>query len=346
MSSSDLFSTGDSILGFRIFSDIRVQDVEFNTMDGILNLNKPRDLTSFDIVARVKRITGERHTGHAGTLDPLATGVLPICLGKATRIIEYLFNETKTYRTKCELGVATDSYDSTGQVIKTADASGITRERVEAVLTAFRGPIFQTPPMFSALKHKGIPLYKLAREGVEVERKSRPVQIDKLEIIDWQPPFFSLEVVCGKGTYIRSLAHDIGEQLGCGAVMTELVRTRVGPFSLEESITLEQLAETVGKGYAERYLYPQDYALQSFDALVVNHEQQCLLIHGMPISMPNSKEVKPASLSRVYNEDGAFIGMVKYDAGNQRWQPHKIFLQDCCHQKSSEPEQVETDKLL
>jgi tRNA pseudouridine55 synthase len=328
------------------FSDIRVQDVDFQTMDGILNLNKPRDLTSFDIVARVKRITGERRTGHAGTLDPLATGVLPICLGKATRIIEYLFNETKTYRTRSELGISTDSYDSTGQIIKTADASGITRERVEAALTAFRGSILQTPPMYSALKYKGTPLYKLARNGIEIERKDRPVQIDKLEITDWQPPFFSLEVVCGKGTYIRSLARDIGEKLGCGAVMTELVRTRVGPFSLEESITLEQLEESVEKGFAERYMYPPDFALQSFNALVINYSQQCSLIHGMPISLPNSNEVKPASISRVYNEDGACIGMVEYDAGNQRWQPRKIFLQDCCHQNSSEPEPVETDKLL
>ncbi len=307
-------------------------------MDGILNINKPQDLTSFDIVARVRRITRERHTGHAGTLDPLATGVLPICLGKATRIIEYLFNETKTYRAEIQMGITTDSYDSTGQVLKTADSSGVTREQVEAVLAAFRGSILQTPPMYSALKYKGTPLYKLAREGIEVERQSRPVHIYKLEIIDWHPPYFGLEVICGKGTYIRSLAQDIGQGLGCGAVMKNLVRTRVGPFSLAESITLEQLQEKVSKGCAEHYLYPPDYALQSFDVIIVNHEQQCSLIHGMPISLEsNSIDIKPAAVSRVYNQDGAFVGMVEYDAANLRWQPHKIFLQKCCEQPSSAP---------
>ena len=311
-------------------------------MDGILNINKPQNLTSFDIVARVKRITGERHTGHAGTLDPLATGVLPICLGKATRVIEYLFNETKTYFAEMELGITTDSYDSTGQVIKTVDPSDITREKLDSVLGAFRGSILQTPPMYSAIKHKGVPLYKLARNGIEVERKSRPAQIYKLEIIDWQPPFFSLEVVCGKGTYIRSLAHDIGEALGCGAVMKNLIRTRVGPFWLEESITLEQLSEMVAKGSVERYMYPLDYALQSFDALVVKHEQQCHLVHGSTISLESScTEIKPAALSRVYNNEGVFVGMVQYDAANECWQPHKIFLQNCCQQQTPEQEKPE-----
>jgi tRNA pseudouridine55 synthase len=324
-------------------SDLSLSTFNLKNMDGILNINKPKDLTSFDIVARVKRITGERHTGHAGTLDPLATGVLPICSGKATRVIEYLFNETKTYRAEVELGITTDSYDSTGKIINTRDPSGITRERVETVLTSFRGTILQTPPMYSAIKHRGTPLYKLARSGIEVERNSRPVHIYKLEIVDWQPPCFSLEVVCGKGTYIRSLAQDIGEALGCGAVMKNLERTRVGPFNLEDSITLEQLEETAAKGYTERYLYPADYALQSFDTLVVNHEQQCSLIHGMPVSPePDLTEIKPAALCRVYNEDGGFVGMVEYDAANLRWQPHKIFLPNCCQPPVTKPEQAES----
>jgi tRNA pseudouridine55 synthase len=311
-------------------------------MDGILNINKPQDLTSFDVVARIKRITGERHTGHAGTLDPLATGVLPICLGKATRVIEYLFNETKTYEAEIELGVTTDSYDSTGTVTGKADFSNVTRENLEAVLASFRGQISQTPPMYSALKHNGIPLYKLARSGIEVERKSRPVQVYKLVVTEWHPPFFKLEVVCGKGTYIRALAQDIGQALGCGAVMKSLVRTRVGPFDLKESITLEHLEHMTASGYAERYLYPADYALQSFDAMVVNHDQQCLLIHGSAIGLAsNSAEIKPSTLCRVYNEGGVFIGMVECDAAKLIWQPHKIFLQNCCQSKACEQEQTE-----
>ena len=306
-------------------------------MDGILNINKPQGLTSFDIVARVKRITGERHTGHAGTLDPLATGVLPVCLGKATRVIEYLFDETKTYLAEIKLGVTTDSYDSTGKVVNTADITDITIQNAESVLESFRGLIMQTPPMYSAVKHKGIPLYKLARSGIEIDRKSRPAQIYKLDITDWQPPLFNIEVVCGKGTYIRSLAQDIGQALGCGAVMNKLVRTRVGPFNLAESITLEQLEQMVDNRAVEHNLYPPDFALQSFNALVVNHELQCLLTHGSPIFLEvTSQEIKTGTFSRVYNQDGLFIGMAEYDAANQRWQPHKIFLQGCCHQQAKE----------
>ena len=212
-------------------------------MDGILNINKPQEMTSFSVVACVKRICGERHAGHAGTLDPLATGVLPICLGQATRVIEFLFDETKTYRAQVELGITTDTYDSTGKVLRTADPSGVSREMIEKALVKFRGSILQTPPMYSAVKHQGKPLYKLARSGIEVERKSRPTQIHSLEIIDWQPPVVTLDIVCGKGTYIRSLAFDLGEALGCGANMKSLIRLRVGPFNIEDALTLPQLED-------------------------------------------------------------------------------------------------------
>ncbi len=299
-------------------------------MDGILNINKPQDMTSFGVVARVKRITGERHTGHAGTLDPLATGVLPVCLGQATRIIEYLFDETKTYRAQVELGVTTDTCDSTGKIIRTADASGITREMVEETLAKFRGSILQTPPMYSAVKYKGKPLYKLARSGIEVERKSRPAHIHSLEIVDWKPPVFTLDVVCGKGTYIRSLAHDIGETLGSGANMKSLIRLRVGPFRIEDSLTLSQLEEACQQGKLKEYLYPLDYVLQ-FNSVVVNQVQQQSLIHGSPVTLEPGSEnglsaAAPASRCRAYSEDGSFIGIIKYDSENNRWQPEKIFL--------------------
>jgi tRNA pseudouridine55 synthase len=298
-------------------------------MDGILNINKPQDMTSFGVVAAVKRITRERHTGHAGTLDPLATGVLPVCLGQATRVIQYLFNETKTYRADVELGVTTDTYDTTGRVLKVRDASGISREMVDSTLARFRGDILQTPPMYSAVKHQGRPLYKLARSGIEVERKPRPAQIFSLEIIDWQHPVVTLEVVCGKGTYIRSLANDLGEALGCGANMKSLVRTRVGPFGIEEAYTLEQLEEAFRQGRGQDCLYPIDHVLTAFNAIVVSHEQQCSLIHGSQITLAGPAGVPAGNVSRIYTEDGRFLGMVKFDAENNRWQPDKIFLQRC-----------------
>jgi tRNA pseudouridine55 synthase len=309
-------------------------------MNGILNIHKPVGLTSFDVVARIKRWSKQRRTGHAGTLDPQASGVLPVCLGQATRIIEYLFNETKTYRAQVVLGISTDSFDSAGQVTRTADASGINREMVSSALERFRGTILQKPPMYSALKFHGQPLYKLARSGIEVDLPPRPAVIHSLEITDWQPPVVTLEVVCGKGTYIRSLAHDLGESLGCGASLQSLVRLQVGPFSLQDALTLPQLEEAFRSGTAEKFLHPLDFVLWPFHALVVNREKQCALVHGHPISLdPAGSDglalVSPEMLCRVYTEDGGFVGMVKYDAKDGCWRPQKIFQNDCCQAAST-----------
>jgi len=184
-------------------------------VDGILNINKPWGKTSFSIVAIVKRLSGERRVGHAGTLDPTATGVLPICLGQATRITEFLVDATKAYQAQIELGVTTDTYDASGKITQKRDPSEISQSQLESALTSFRGLIQQTPPMYSAVKYQGKRLYELARAGIKVDRESRPAKIYHLELIDWQPPSVTLEVVCGKGTYIRSLAHDLGQILGC-----------------------------------------------------------------------------------------------------------------------------------
>ena len=187
-------------------------------MDGILNINKPCGKTSFSMVAMVKRLTGERRVGHAGTLDPIATGVLPICLGQGTRVIEFLVDATKTYRAEIELGVTTDTYDADGRIIQRGDPSGISQDHLEAALASFCGLIRQTPPMYSAVKYQGKPLYKLARAGITVERRSRLAKIHRLELVDWQPPVATIEVVCGKGTYIRSLAYDLGQAWVAGLI--------------------------------------------------------------------------------------------------------------------------------
>lgn len=304
-------------------------------MDGILNLNKPPGMTSFGVVARVKRLSGEKHTGHAGTLDPLATGVLPVCLGQATRVIEYLFAETKTYRAEVELGKSTDTYDSTGTITRITDAAAITQAMVEKALAGFRGTILQIPPMYSAVKHQGKPLYELARSGIEVERKSRTAHIIKLEITGWQPPVVTLDIDCGKGTYIRSLAHDLGEALGCGANMKSLVRLRVGPFRIEEALTLPALEEAFQRGNGQVHLFPVDYVLLAYNAVVVNQEQQCALIHGMPVSLelkvlPVLSENGADNYCRAYTQDGCFLGILRYE--KEQWSPDKIFLKQCYRQ--------------
>ena len=197
---------------------------------GIISISKPLEWTSMEVVRRVKRLTRQKRVGHAGTLDPQATGVLPICFGQATRIMEYLVDSLKVYKAVIRLGVSTDTYDSQGQITATNDPSHVTYEDIEREMEAFRGVFLQVPPMYSALKRDGERLYNLARAGKEVEREPREVEIYKSAITDWRPPDVEVEIECGRGMYVRSLAHDLGAALGCGAHLKELVRLRTGPL--------------------------------------------------------------------------------------------------------------------
>jgi tRNA pseudouridine55 synthase len=297
------------------------------TLDGILNINKPPGKTSFGVVAAVKRLSGEKRAGHSGTLDPDATGVLPVCLGRATRIVEFLVDTTKTYRADIVLGTATDTYDSSGRVTHQGDASKIKRADIESALEAFRGPIRQTPPMYSALKHRGKPLYKLAREGIEIERKSRTVTIHRLEMLDWQPPVVTLEVECSKGTYVRSLAHDLGEALGCGAHLKNLVRTRCGIFDIRDSVSLAQLEEASQHGYWEHFLYPADIVLQDYPAVVVDDAGEESIRNGSPLAPKQDIKSSPQrKYCRAYSADGRFLGILRYDKDKEAWRPKKVLI--------------------
>lgn len=297
-------------------------------MDGILNVNKPPGMTSYSVVALVKRLSGERRVGHAGTLDPDATGVLPICLGQATRIIEFLFDNTKVYRAQIQLGVTTDTYDASGRVTRLADASAISRESVESALATFKGVIPQKPPMYSAVKHHGKPLYELARAGISVERKTRQAKIISLELISWQPPEVTLEVECGKGTYIRSLAHDLGEVLGCGASLKNLIRLRCGPFAIKDALSLSELEDAFKEDNWQEFLYPPDFVLMNYPALCVSDDNACTLRHGVPLALPEKNEAEAhvtGNLCRVYTGDGCFLGLVRFNPEKGQWQPEKIF---------------------
>jgi tRNA pseudouridine55 synthase len=295
-------------------------------MDGILNINKPAGKTSYTIVAMVKRLTGEKHVGHAGTLDPAATGVLPVCLGQATRMVEYLMDSTKTYLAEIELGVTTDSYDMEGNVTQRSDASGVTIEQVEIALPSFRGVITQIPPMYSAVKHQGKPLYELARAGIEIERKVRTARIYSLEIKDWRNPLLTIEVTCGKGTYIRSLAHDLGQALGCGAVLQHLERSRCGIFEVSGAVTPEQLEEACRGGYWESLLYPMDSILSLWETAIVGEEKAQSIRNGALISLTENDTVKTESdFCRAYTLEGNLLGILRFDAEKKLWQPEKVF---------------------
>ena len=292
-------------------------------MDGILNINKPWGKTSFSIVSLVKRLSGEKRVGHAGTLDPAATGILPVCLGQGTRIIQFLQDAPKAYRAEIEFGVVTDTYDATGSIISTGDPSGISREQLLSALNSFCGLISQTPPMYSAVKHCGKPLYELARLGIEVERKSRLTRVYHLELIDWLPPVATIEVECGKGTYIRSLAHDLGQLLGCGASLRSLTRLRCGLFNIEDAVSLPQLEDAFRYGYWQQFIYPIDFVLSHWAAIVVGDTAEKDVRNGRSLVFARTSY---GDRCRVYTGDGCFLGVLRFNSETGQWQPEKVFL--------------------
>ncbi len=290
-------------------------------MDGILIVNKPGGMTSHDVVARVHRWSGIRRVGHAGTLDPLATGVLVLCLGQATRLSEYLMASPKQYRATILLGVETDTYDREGRVVRRSPVN-LSRAQVEAALAEFVGKIAQVPPMYSALKREGTPLYRLARRGQEVERQARQVEIYTLQLMDWSPPQLTIEVTCSPGTYIRSLAHDLGQRLGCGAHLTALTRLASGEFRLEQAVTLDELSAAFMERTWQRYLLPMDVALQGLPALHLDARQAARVRQGM--SLPAAPD-HPGGPARAYDPEGHLVAILKRTQDGSHWRPEKVF---------------------
>lgn len=288
---------------------------------GFLNIDKPLGMTSHDVVHKVRRGLQIKKVGHAGTLDPLATGVLVVCLGSATRLSEYVMASRKRYRAQVHLGIVTTTYDKEGDTIQTRDAEHITRADVDAVLPRFTGEIDQIPPAYSAIKQGGRKLYELARAGETVERAPRQVTIESLEIADWSPPLFTLDVVCGAGTYIRSLAYDLGEALGVGAHLAGLIRTASGAFALENAVTLDALLQD-----AEwtRHVTGPDTALAAMPVVVLDEVNTAHVIHGRSIPRQPADGQSVAQLARAYDPAGRFTAILESDDGV--WRPHKVFL--------------------
>ena len=248
---------------------------------GLLNIDKPRDCTSHDVVAHIRRWTRVARVGHAGTLDPQATGVLLIGLGTGTKLTQFLHECPKTYRATLQLGVRTDTYDAAGKVVEVCPVREMSQGEVEAVLAGFRGAIQQIPPMFSALKQQGRRLYTLARQGIDVERQPRRVQIFRLALLELTAATLSLEVECSSGTYIRVLADDIGTRLGCGAHLSALVRTATGPFSVAQALTLPALEEAVRQNDWRRHVITLSAAVAAFPALILTAAATQELAHGI-----------------------------------------------------------------
>lgn len=291
---------------------------------GILNIDKPRGPTSHDIVKMVRRLTGIRRVGHAGTLDPLASGVLVVCVGRpATRVVEYLMTARKTYRVDVRLGIVTDTYDAEGKILAENPVE-VNREQVEAAMDRFMGPIWQTPPMYSAIKYKGQPLHRLARQGIEVEREPRQVEIFRLELISWRRDSCTLELDCSSGTYVRSLVYDLGQALGCGAYVTALTRWASGIFRLEDGVAPAELARVAREGRWSDLLYPVDQALAvRFPALHLELEAARRLCSGQTVAALG--DIQDAGMVRVYGPDGVFLALASYDKSANVWRPRKVF---------------------
>ncbi len=304
-------------------------------ISGILNLYKPIGLTSHDAVARVRRILKEKRVGHAGTLDPAAEGVLTVCVGQATRIVEYLTEAGKTYCADLTLGLTTDTYDREGLVTSVRDVPDFSLEEIEQVANRFRGKIEQVPPLYSAIKVAGQPLYKAARAGLgaDIQLEARPIEIFKLEITEWVRPCLRLWVECSKGTYIRSLAYDLGEALNCGAYMHHLIRVQSGPFHLAEACTLEELeqAAKIGPEALNEYFYPVDSVLSDWPAWVVDNPTAERLRQGRdfaPELEPNwlyQVDIinKDKPFRRVYTAQGELLALL--EKAGQVWHPTKVF---------------------
>lgn len=242
-------------------------------MNGVLNIFKPKGMSSFDAVRVVKKVAGTGKVGHTGTLDPEATGVLPICIGRATKIIDYIMDSEKVYEVTLKLGIRTTTYDLEGEVLEERDPSHLTEEEILNSINSFKGEYSQIPPMYSALKQNGVRLYELARKGIEVERKGRLINIHNLEDIKINNPYISMKVTCSKGTYIRSLCYDIGEKLGVFATMTQLNRAKTSVFSQEKSININELT----KENINDYILSMEEALEKYDKIIVNKDRKSVV---------------------------------------------------------------------
>ena len=294
--------------------------------DGILILDKPPGISSMEAVRRIKRASRVRRVGHAGTLDPMATGVIPICIGRATRLMEYMLDSSKEYVGEVRLGISTDSYDAEGQITGRADPSGVRREAIEDTLNSFLGHIEQVPPMFSALKRKGKRLYELARQGIEVEREPRAMTVHSIRLADWNPPVATVRIECSRGFYMRSLAHDIGVRLGCGAHLKSLIRLRTGRFRIADAVSIEDAQRSFENGSWPELLISPDSVLGDLRAIIVGERERASIQNGRPV--PLSKDDSPSRADeqfRAYSLDGDFLAIMRLDAPSRRWRPTKVF---------------------
>lgn len=296
---------------------------------GVLNIYKEKGYTSHDVVAKLRGIVGQKKIGHTGTLDPDAVGVLPVCLGKATKLCDMLTDKNKTYETVLLLGKTTDTQDISGTVLEEHETEHLTESEVEQAIQSFVGEYMQVPPMYSALKVNGKKLYELARAGIEVERKARQVTIFDIRIKEVKLPRVRMEVSCSKGTYIRTLCHDIGAKLGCGACMEALTRTKVSRFEIKDSLKLEEVQNLQEAGKLDTVLVPIDDMFSEYEAVTLKEEYQSFAYNGnvfFPKHLETHLSLADEKKVRVYDQKGRFIAIYTFRKDKYLFQLEKMFF--------------------
>ncbi len=295
---------------------------------GVINIYKEKGYTSHDVVAKLRGIVGQKKIGHTGTLDPDAVGVLPVCLGKATKLCDMLTDKSKTYEAVLLLGKETDTQDITGEVLKERETDHLTEEEVKACILGFVGNYDQVPPMYSALKVNGKKLYELARAGVEVERKSRRVEIYDIRILEMNLPRVRMEVHCSKGTYIRTLCHDIGQNLACGGCMEALKRIQVGPFLIADSVTLKEVEQYRDENRLAELIRPIEDMFDGYEKVTLKPEFCSLVYNGNFFLSKHVEELMlfaDGQMVRVYNPEGRFLAIYQYQQENHQFRIEKMF---------------------
>ncbi len=293
-----------------------------NAISGVLVVDKPVGLTSHDVVQIIRKGTNIRRAGHTGTLDPRASGVLVVLLGPAVRLSEYVSASDKRYQAVIRLGQSTDTYDAEGRITGGSSPVNITEDQFENELKAFIGEIEQVPPPYSAIKVKGKKAYDMARDGEEFDLAPRTIHVYNLDLLEWAPPEAVVDVYCSSGTYVRSLAHDLGEKLGCGAHLVGLRRTKSGRFTLRDAVPLRKLRESFDAGNWYQYLIPAAEALSDWPALELTNEQVEAVRHGIRIPSP----ALPSTWARGINEQGELVALMEFSPETSEWQPKKVFF--------------------
>lgn len=294
-------------------------------MTGIICLNKPRNISSFLAVKKASRLLGVKKAGHTGTLDPMATGVLVIMLSSCTRFIDFLPESDKSYSARVLLGTSTDTLDITGNVLEEKSVN-VTENEIKKVCERFLGETMQIPPMYSAIQKDGVRLYDLARQGIEIERKPRKINITELSVYGFDGKSFSIDVTCSAGTYIRSLASDIGEELGTGACLTSLCRTMANGFSIDRALTLEEIEEHIKAGDIERFILPVEDALSCYEAVTVSASQGVRFKNGGELSMERIHKNFENKLYRVFSPENTFLGLGEADTESGILKPKRVFV--------------------